>query len=866
MKPTTRIENQPSPDTSVLQNEYAETVTECQQKKPTACSNCHACGPNMSPRGEMVDFWPHPVVITKNNFKYKSLSNFACNLAVGCPHGCPFCYVPDVATNKQKVGLAKFGVDDPDADWGKYDLIRLWNEKKFLASLKKAENTPLDKLKRDGHRAIIFCSTTDAYHNPVHLDIGRQKELASALNANRRRALELIRDHSTLNVRILTRSPLARQDFDLFKSFGARLAFGMSLPTLNVELSQIYEPSVASPAIRLETLRLAKEYGLNVFAAMAPTFPECDEKDLRATLKAIANINPITIFHEPVNIRAKNVARIEAAGKKHSVALKTEVFATPVEWQKYAIHSLKTVERIANELGIQDRLHLWPDKTLGSKTAKKSQPDPLAYKAWVDQWWKRISEWPSATSSPTDVSGTDASVATTAVVPAITITQKVEPVANSIVGNGESGESNSSNSPDSPAPHTTPSAPYYPEASLIGKIIDYLYGQIETPKLFITAGALTLVSVVLNRKVFFRWGDKLHYPNLYQVLVGPSGITRKSDLTSRIDEILAELWSECMLADFTSVERLIESFAQQPIRAIVQSEGKMFIDKLNQSPSLANAIIKLYDCENLSTDFKKDKSHREKTKSFRKKACESDGGRITAENTLLTILTGIVPEAWRVSDSNQISGLMGRFQLLFANKREHEILTAPMVRPEDRHHLIKSLRDLGQFHGEMRLSPEAQQAFLEIQRDNRLRMDSAPDVVNSNLSRMPFTIIKVAMLYEVAMSGNLTISLEALQLAQTFVELGHRSYVEFFYEMDMSRKQARLIERIIQILQRNQGRVAHSDLLKQATRHGECHAHEFKEALKVLAEREEIRFEDNPQAHYRDIVLVDPTHQSVEIK
>ena len=37
-----------------------------------------------------------------------------------------------------------------------------------------------------------------------------------------RRSLELIRDHSTLNVRILTRSPLARADFDLFKSFGTR--------------------------------------------------------------------------------------------------------------------------------------------------------------------------------------------------------------------------------------------------------------------------------------------------------------------------------------------------------------------------------------------------------------------------------------------------------------------------------------------------------------------------------------------------------------------------------------------------------------------------------------------------------------------
>ena len=38
------------------------------------------------------------------------------------------------------------------------------------------------------------------------------------------------RDHSSLNVRILTRRPLAKLDFDLYRSFGERLVFGMSLP------------------------------------------------------------------------------------------------------------------------------------------------------------------------------------------------------------------------------------------------------------------------------------------------------------------------------------------------------------------------------------------------------------------------------------------------------------------------------------------------------------------------------------------------------------------------------------------------------------------------------------------------------------
>ena len=38
--------------------------------------------------------------------------------------------------------MAGFVVEDPDAKWGDYVLLRPWNEQKFLASLRSAENTP----------------------------------------------------------------------------------------------------------------------------------------------------------------------------------------------------------------------------------------------------------------------------------------------------------------------------------------------------------------------------------------------------------------------------------------------------------------------------------------------------------------------------------------------------------------------------------------------------------------------------------------------------------------------------------------------------------------------------------------------------
>ncbi|MCP5523222.1 MAG: hypothetical protein H7A46_16935 [Verrucomicrobiales bacterium] len=346
------------------------------------------------------DLWPAPAVIAPNNFVFKSLSNWALNIAVGCSHACRFCYVPSAATVKQGPKLARYGVTDPDAEWGDYVLLRRWDEKRFLASLRAAENTPSSRLKPDGNRAVMLCSTTDPYQVIPHAEPEQRRRLAEHARFLVRRSLELIRDHSTLNVRILTRSPLARQDFDLCRSFGRRLLFGMSLPTLRNDLSKVYEPKAPSPSRRLATLQTAKDAGLHVFVALAPTYPECDEADLRATLEAVAPLDPISVFHEPINIRAQNVARIAQHAATLGVPLDTGVFGSRERWQEYAFSALRTVEAIASEIGLAYRLHPWPDKSLGSKSALRhlaetSRLTTNAVQAWLEHSWRRISLWPS---------------------------------------------------------------------------------------------------------------------------------------------------------------------------------------------------------------------------------------------------------------------------------------------------------------------------------------------------------------------------------------------------------------------------------------------------------------------------------------
>ena len=102
----------------------------------------------------------------------------------------------------------------------------------------------------------------------------------------------------------------------------------------------------------------------------------------------------MTIFHEPINIRAENVARINSQAVAQGISLKTDVFATRERWQVYAVAALQTVERLAAELALSDVLHLWPDKSLGNASITSRMSNPDEYSRWLSNCWSKISAWP----------------------------------------------------------------------------------------------------------------------------------------------------------------------------------------------------------------------------------------------------------------------------------------------------------------------------------------------------------------------------------------------------------------------------------------------------------------------------------------
>jgi hypothetical protein len=72
----------------------------------------------------------------------------------------------------------------------------------------------------------------------------------------------------------------------------------------------------------------------------------------------------------------------------------TNVYASSDAWRAYAIGQLQMVERLAGEVGLGERLHLWPDPSLNSRAALASYENPLAVHEWILRCHHRVSEWP----------------------------------------------------------------------------------------------------------------------------------------------------------------------------------------------------------------------------------------------------------------------------------------------------------------------------------------------------------------------------------------------------------------------------------------------------------------------------------------
>ena len=224
-------------------------------------------------------------------------SGWAANFAIGCTHGCPFCYVNSIVRrvySKRYRFLTEY-------KWGDYLLLPRNIED--LISL-----TPWNRLKGE---EVLMSSMHDPY----------LPQLVEITNRILDRGLR-----EGVRFCIQTRSTLVLRSFKLLEKYNSQVRLQISIATLEENLFRLIEPRVPSPMKRLKILEKAKNKGIKTGVIIAPILPpvpqrEDLENDLRSIFENLANIGVDQVFGEMLHPRGTNLKLLEEViGEKISIS------------------------------------------------------------------------------------------------------------------------------------------------------------------------------------------------------------------------------------------------------------------------------------------------------------------------------------------------------------------------------------------------------------------------------------------------------------------------------------------------------------------------------------------------------------------
>ena len=317
-----------------------------------------------------------------------------------------------------------------------------------------------------------------------------------------------------------------------------------------------------------------------------------------------------------------------------------------------------------------------------------------------------------------------------------------------------------------------------PPNSLIENYLEKARLQEESSDTYLLGSFLPVISACIGRKIWFKWGERKIYPNLFMLLVGKPG-DRKSSAVNLADSIAKNvLDGKMFLPQNFSFESLADLYFQEDCsdKLLIIDEGNIFFDLLNkatQGERLAGLCLTLYDCKGLSESFMRNKDKSSITSQY------MDAKREVKETSTSFILATTYNNCV-TGKQNSTQGFQRRFLFFHALRHGREILLPPTIDRQAFDEVRQQLELIKGFKCEdgLSLGTESMQLFKTYQILNRKRLDG--DHVDELLSRynsQPDHALKLSIVYQVSIwakrgrgENDHEISLEALRYAIATVE------------------------------------------------------------------------------------------------
>ena len=364
----------------------------------------------------------------------------------------------------------------------------------------------------------------------------------------------------------------------------------------------------------------------------------------------------------------------------------------------------------------------------------------------------------------------------------------------------------------------------------------------ESPISYHTWAAVSAVASALQRKTHFQWADTTIYPNLYVILVGPSGHARKGEPVNNIRGILDDLGIKVVEEDITE-EALIREIKLSENFFDRNSKGGTF-DKVAQSPVTICAEELSVFCGQQNTRVL---AYLTNWYDSRNKWGRRTKGSTVEEiaGICINMLASTAPDWFPYIFTHEAVGGGFTSRCVFVvEERKRKSVSNPNLfppRPGFKEDLMHDLEIISGMVGEYRFTPEALEAYEkwyleqdEIAMSGKLILGEP--VLQSYESRRATLIKKICMILCASYKNSYEVELEDFQRALTLLTVTEEKMPAVFRGYGRS-KYAEDTEAILSYIIR-QGPVRKSDLVKAFYRNVDDQA--FESILSVLVQMKTV--------------------------
>lgn len=202
-----------------------------------------------------------------------------------------------------------------------------------------------------------------------------------------------------------------------------------------------------------------------------------------------------------------------------------------------------------------------------------------------------------------------------------------------------------------------------PNIGWLGNYVEYARKMTDAPLAFHVAGGLAAMAGAIGSNVFWKGGGgREQWPNLYVLLLAPSGVFRKSTSVDLPTYPLGNAVPGVILDREFSPEQFIRNLADHPTSVLKESEFGSLLERMKSSymQGMKQRLTDLFDCQD--------------TYDRTLRGAEGRGERIRIIKPALTILAASTLD-WLVeslTETDMRSGFMPRFLFIAPTVKETE--------------------------------------------------------------------------------------------------------------------------------------------------------------------------------------------------